>query len=390
MPSHHFPAHSATHPHLPRPVRYTEPSGTQRNPAEQLRTTRIIFLQPSGHPPTSCPCPSILAESIFLTHTVAPAKVLKKRKFAAPTTDAGNDSEDISRGLCILKGKNKAKTGRKSRSKLAVFESGDKDQPQPSLTVRAYLHLETISHQLACGKKPLAPIMKSSQCNPFIFSIDTSFDAFIWSVASAAKTTATNLTLPRLRWKFETPASLPMKMLTDEISFQAMLDAVQECTKGHTIFLFLPKPINLEMPPEVSSCNNHTYEYKEDPGMSTERDTMLSHKSQIDALQQDSAREVAELQHHYPIGNHPLFPDKHIYAKGGLFWDLNPVRLNVWAAAMTTQRAPASAHVLHPLPEYMPLISGGQRGSPMEVWGSSGGQKSVEFGGTPEDYVGTE
>ncbi|KAG2744235.1 hypothetical protein P692DRAFT_20643847, partial [Suillus brevipes Sb2] len=229
---------------------------------------------------------------------------------------------------------------RKPRSKLAVFfESDDEDPPTPSLSIRAYLHLETILHQPARGKKPSAPVMKSSQCNPFIFSIDTSFNAFVRAVAIAAKTTATNLTLPRLRWKFETPASLPMKMLTDEIGFQAMLDAVQERTKGHTIFLFLPKPIDLEVPPEVSSRNNCTYEYEEDSSMLAERDTMLSHKSQIDALRQDSAKEVAELQRRYPIGNHPLFPDKRIYAKGGLFWDLSPVRLDVWAAAIQNPRA---------------------------------------------------
>jgi hypothetical protein len=37
-----------------------------------------------------------------------------------------------------------------------------------------------------------------------------------------------------------------MKLLTDEVGFRAMLDAVQERTKGHTIFLFLQKPIDLE------------------------------------------------------------------------------------------------------------------------------------------------
>jgi hypothetical protein len=231
----------------------------------------------------------------------APAKVLKKgrkRKFDAPTTDAANDSEGISCGLCTSKGKTKAKTARKPRSKPAAFpESDDEDPPTPSLSIRAYLHLETISRQPARGKKPSAPVTKSSQCNPFIFSIDTSFNAFVRAVAIAAKTTATNLTLPRLRWKFETPASLPMKMLTDEIGFQAMLDAVQERTKGHTIFLFLPKPIERwcvfscrdlcsianfnQQPPEVSSRNNRTYEYEEDSSMLAERDTILSHKSQI-------------------------------------------------------------------------------------------------------------
>ncbi|KAG1741831.1 uncharacterized protein EDB91DRAFT_1081627 [Suillus paluster] len=66
--------------------------------------------------------------------------------------------------------------------------------------------------------------------------------------------------------------------------------------------------------------------------------------------------------------------------------------VKVMLKGKTTQRASASASacVLRPLPEYVPLISGGQRGSPMEVRGSSKGQTSVEFGRTPEDYVGME
>ncbi|KAG1755256.1 uncharacterized protein EDB91DRAFT_1077232 [Suillus paluster] len=49
-----------------------------------------------------------------------------------------------------------------------------------------------------------------------------------------------------------------------------------------------------------------------------------------------------------------------------------------------TQRASASACALRPLPEYVPLISGGQRGSPTEVRGVPEDLVSVEFGGTPE------
>jgi hypothetical protein len=113
----------------------------------------------------------------------------------------------------------KAKTRQGARNKLAVFENSDDDEQPQALSVRAYLHLETTSQQPGCGKKPATVTTKSSHCNPFIFTIDTSFDAFIQAVANAAKTTTMNLTVSRLRWKFETPASLPMKLLTDEVGF---------------------------------------------------------------------------------------------------------------------------------------------------------------------------
>ncbi|KAJ8584983.1 hypothetical protein M405DRAFT_844819 [Rhizopogon salebrosus TDB-379] len=130
-----------------------------------------------------------------------------------------------------------------------------------------------------------------------------------------------------------------MKLLTDEVGFQAMLDAVQERTKGHTIFLYLPKPIDLEArwkPPEVSSRagrSNITYEDDEDPSVPADH-TAFSHKAQINHLRQESSKEVTGLEHRYPIGNHPLFPNKRIYAKGGMFWELTSLRLDVWAAAI--------------------------------------------------------
>ncbi|KAG1727577.1 uncharacterized protein EDB91DRAFT_1253839 [Suillus paluster] len=55
-----------------------------------------------------------------------------------------------------------------------------------------------------------------------------------------------------------------------------------------------------------------------------------------------------------------------------------------------TQRASASARALCPLPEYVPFNFQGTEGKSDGSPGSSGGQKSVEFGGTPEDYMGME
>ncbi|KAG1893143.1 uncharacterized protein F5891DRAFT_1196769 [Suillus fuscotomentosus] len=196
----------------------------------------------------------------------------------------------------------------------------------------------------------MVTITKSIQCNPFIFTVESTFKAFVREVANAAKTTTTNLTLSLLHWKFETPASLPMKLLTDEVGFQAMLDAVQERTKGHTIFLYLPKPIDLEGPPEMSSHRNAMYyEDDEDSSIPPERNATMSHKAQINALCQESTKEVMELERHYPIGSHPLFPDKRIYAKNGLFWELTSLRLDVWGAAISTQSDPRATYDTPPM-----------------------------------------
>ncbi|KAG1777541.1 hypothetical protein EV702DRAFT_1045283 [Suillus placidus] len=276
-----------------------------------------------------------------------------KQKTEALSEPVGEDDDSDEQSRVRSTGKSKgakakkAKTSCRTCNKLAVFESNDETQPQ-SLSVRAYLHLETISQQQGRRKKlTMVTVMKSIQCNPFIFTVESTFKAFVQEVASAAKTTMANLTLSRLRWKFETPASLPMKLLTDEIGFQAMLDAVQERTMGHTIFLYLPKPINLEGPPEMSSLRDNTYyEEDEDSSIRPEQNMYMFHKAQINAMRQESTKEVVELERRYPIGSHPLFPNKHIYAKNGMFLELTSLCLN----CQSTQSDPRATYD-------MPLMS---------------------------------
>jgi hypothetical protein len=51
-------------------------------------------------------------------------------------------------------------------------------------------------------------------------------------------------------------------------------------------------------------------------------------------MRQESMKEVVELERRYTIGSHPLFPNKCIYAKNGMFWELTSLCLNVWGAAI--------------------------------------------------------
>ncbi|KAG2039024.1 hypothetical protein BDR03DRAFT_981269 [Suillus americanus] len=140
----------------------------------------------------------------------------------------------------------------------------------------------------------------------------------------------------------------PMTRTINHSPCLSMLDAVQECTKGHTIFLYLLKPIDLEGPPEAStqSCCDVRYEYDEDSSVPPEHNVAMSHKAQI---HQESTKEVMELECHYPIGSHPLFPNKRIYAKNSLFWELSSLRLDVWGAAIH-QSTPSDPHATYDMP----------------------------------------
>ncbi|KIJ08667.1 hypothetical protein PAXINDRAFT_158073 [Paxillus involutus ATCC 200175] len=216
-----------------------------------------------------------------------------------------------------------AKTKKSRKNKVTAFDTDEEDDA-PKLSIRAYLHLETVATQPSRARgKPATPVTKTTQCAPFIFFTDSKFDFFVAAVAEAAKTTVVNLPMSRLWWKFETPASLPMKVLSNAVGYAAMIDAVNERTKGHTVFLYLPKPIDLEPPAEVvTSRNNPAYEYDEDL-----------------AMRAGFSAECEELERKFPIGNHILFPDKRIYTKSGQFWELTSLRLDIWAAAIPTKCA---------------------------------------------------
>ncbi|KAG2337518.1 hypothetical protein BDR05DRAFT_1005002 [Suillus weaverae] len=109
----------------------------------------------------------------------------QKRKTEALSDPVGEDDDSDEQSRVRSTGKSKgakakkAKTSLRTRNKLAVFESDDETQPQ-SLSVRAYLHLETTSQQQGRGKKPtMVTVMKSIQCNPFIFTVESTFKAFV-------------------------------------------------------------------------------------------------------------------------------------------------------------------------------------------------------------------
>ena len=43
---------------------------------------------------------------------------------------------------------------------------------------------------------------------------------------------------------------------------------------------------------------------------------------------------IEELRREYPIGNNPQFPNKRVYTSEGRSWELNDIRLQLWAQKM--------------------------------------------------------
>ncbi|KAI6150461.1 hypothetical protein BKA82DRAFT_4352310 [Pisolithus tinctorius] len=227
-------------------------------------------------------------------------------------------------------------------SKTAIFDISDSEdsvaEPPPQ-SITAHLHLETSVEVLARtrGKSTSSTSVKLTQCNPFIFTVKDTFDTFIDAVADAADTMPWHLAAEQLRWQFETPANLQLKLVTNEVGYRAMINAVKSRKKDQVIFLYVPRPIPRELPTIEEKKRGRGKSSGAARELDDEPLPDLSIKSQIDSLRNRSANELKELQDKYPVGNHPRFPNKRIYASGGLFWELTPLRLQIWANAIAAK-----------------------------------------------------
>ena len=52
------------------------------------------------------------------------------------------------------------------------------------------------------------------------------------------------------------------------------------------------------------------------------------------SIDQQSAPYMQALLERYPIGNSPLFPEKRIYSNNDHYWELNDLRLRLWAVSI--------------------------------------------------------
>ncbi|KIJ05854.1 hypothetical protein PAXINDRAFT_158910, partial [Paxillus involutus ATCC 200175] len=240
-------------------------------------------------------------------------------------------ASDVEEQLPTKTGKRKrhTKKPKPSKRKVVVDETeesgGDDGDDEPPREISGHIFLESTSTQLVSTRgrsgKGSTAVVKSIQCPAFLFSTTTSFDYLIQEIAKAAKTNVAQLVLTRLHWKHETPAKGERKLLANDIGYKTMLKSIEAKKGNPVIFFYLPKPVEIEEPPVLSTIRNNLVMTNYDKLPSGENDGIKAQRGQLDER--------------YPIGNHPLFPGKRIYAaKEKDFWELSPLRLDVWASAI--------------------------------------------------------
>ncbi|KAF9245011.1 hypothetical protein BU15DRAFT_59174 [Melanogaster broomeanus] len=216
-------------------------------------------------------------------------------------------------------------------------ESGGEDEADaPSREISGHVFLESTSTQVISARgrsgKGSTTVVKSVQCPAFLFSTITSFNDLVQEIAKAAKTNVAQLILTRLHWKHETPAKGERKLLANDVGYKAMLKSIEAKKGNPVIFFYLPKPAEIEEPPVLSTIQNNLMMANYDELTSGENDSI---KGQIDLMRNSYGVQRSQLDERYPVGNHPLFPGKRIYAaKEKDFWELSPLRLDVWASAI--------------------------------------------------------
>ncbi|KAF9219084.1 hypothetical protein BS17DRAFT_822073 [Gyrodon lividus] len=178
----------------------------------------------------------------------------------------------------------------------------------------------------------------STQCPPFIFKEDITFNSLLKLVAVAAEATVDCLAVTQLHWKFEIPAKGQYKLISNAVRLQTMMKVIMEKKGNPVVFFYLSKPIPTA---KFATAVDENLE------LDVAQNSM---KSLISAIRKENSELQPKLDEAYPIGNHLLFPGKCIYAGDSKqFWELTDIRMEVWANAIAKDCAmltspPTSAH----------------------------------------------
>ncbi|KIK79821.1 hypothetical protein PAXRUDRAFT_36347 [Paxillus rubicundulus Ve08.2h10] len=199
--------------------------------------------------------------------------------------------------------------------------SDSKPEDEPPCEISGHLFHKSMSTQVVSAHshsgKGSTTVVKSDQCPAFLFSTTTSFNDLLQEIVKAAK----------MNWK----------LLANNVGYKTMLKSIEVKKGNPVIFFYLPKPVEIEEPPMLLTIWNDLPMTNCDKLASGENDSI---KGQI----------RGQLEEKYPVGNYLLFPGKRIYAaKEKDCWELSPLHLDVWAAAIaegqvTYDTPPMSAH----------------------------------------------
>ncbi|GJE94880.1 hypothetical protein PsYK624_110560 [Phanerochaete sordida] len=218
--------------------------------------------------------------------------------------------------------------------------------------------------QSRTGKKPakVAPTPAAAvyKCGPIEFDVEDTFEMFFRDLADAVHCTRDSLPVPKLMWKLANIKSSPEKPITNAIGFKAMLTAVQEKRRGdRQITVMMPRPdqrpqtFPWEVGTEDERGHNRMQEFYNTEAQTAAEDPFDFHsqKQRIDDASQDCKQQICNK---YPVGNlGEPYQDIRVYRNAeGRMWELNDLRISVWANKLargkcTVDAPPNAPHFGH-------------------------------------------
>ncbi|KAJ7100548.1 hypothetical protein C8R44DRAFT_747582 [Mycena epipterygia] len=286
----------------------------------------------------------------LLTHAV-PVKTTTKGKRKADLdvkTDHGDHTSDSD--IEILN-----TPPPKKKTKHSSRPSVDEDEPDDSVDMAFCVEVQTPPPPILAVRKTSAkaPPPKTTELGPYKFNLAKDYPDFLHVIAKACQTTTSNLDVVSMMWKFDRPNNSKPKPVTNKTGFDVMITTLLGRRKDYNFVILMapPNAVKKELPWVKDEDDGNgggpplDFEYSLDD-FTAGPSSVLSIRQQI----------LNELLERYPIDNSPLFPVKRIYHNETGYFDLNDVRLRVWAVHVfsdayiqakgtaTVDKAPASNH----------------------------------------------
>ncbi|KAK7020818.1 putative proline-rich protein [Favolaschia claudopus] len=281
------------------------------------------------------------------TSNSSASSTLVKKETIDLSLDSDSDSETT-----LVQPSRKTKKRKKSQS---VDDTPDTDDSS-AVKMSFYLYVQAPPPPVLVVRKssakPHPP--KTTDLGPFVFNSSILFSELLSIIATGCQTNVENFRVDTLQWKFDRPANSPRKSLSNLVAFEVMIKSLKDRHKDYvfSVFMLPPAPVKRELPwlndDDGTRQGPIDFEYTAEE-LALPSGSATSIRDQIASIDESSKTQLNELLNEYPIDNNPSFPGKRIFHNETGYFNLDDIKLRVWAAAKargtaTIDRPPNSRH----------------------------------------------
>ncbi|KAF8164406.1 hypothetical protein BJ912DRAFT_1004170 [Pholiota molesta] len=242
---------------------------------------------------------------------------------------------------------------KKKRKKKAVVQSDDEtEEPVRVVEITAYIMVERpLPPQQRGRPAKVSENEKYLQRPPFKFLSSDNYATFIVKISQALPCSALNIIEDAISWKPQTPKSSALLLLGGETGYSSMVDHFVGKKQGRVVMLMMPpprKPVEKLFWDEGNEAPNPAKEF-DYAGIEVQSTTDHLVEQRV-TFDKKVGPIKEQLEAAYPLDNNPRFPGKRVFTNAtGIHWDIDSVRMNVWASHMargtaTLTNPPVSTH----------------------------------------------